>query len=96
MKASKKALELFATMYEERTIRDRLMDAMDLCKDEEERAEILEIMTKHNRKSNAACAKLHDMGYFACRDEDNDYVPTMWRCRQVVAYWDERDGIIEL
>lgn len=97
MKASRKALDLFARMYEERTLRDRLYSALSLCADGSHEAEVLHrFATRHNVESNRAMMALNGLGYSAYRDEEAGYTPILVRSGETVAYWHEHDGVIEL
>lgn len=97
MKASRKTLDLFAHMYEERTLRDYLYAAMGLCVDGSHEAEVLRRFAKrHNTESNRAMMALNSMGYSAYRDEEAGDTPTLVRNGETVAYWHEHEGVIEL
>lgn len=95
MSTKNHALNLFRTMYEERTIRDRLYEVVSLCGDQREADTLQALATQHNAASNRAMMALQDLGYCAYRDDQNDDTPTLRKAGQVVAYWDEYEGVTE-
>lgn len=89
------ALELFNTMYRERTIRDHYYAILSIAPESE--ADTVRSAAKdHNAASNKAMQELEQLGYYAYRDEENEYMPTLAYGNIVIAYWDEYKGIIEV
>lgn len=95
MTTKREALELFNTMYTERTIRDHYFDIRSLCTDESESKQLTDMAFKHNAASNDAMMRLQDAGYSAFRDDDNDYTPTLRKNGLTIATWSECNGVTE-
>lgn len=90
------ALDLFARMYSERTMRDRYSEIRSLCAGTAEEQHAADMAKRHNAESNAAMLALESAGYVACRDEENDDMPTLYKNRMAIAYWDEYSGVTEV
>lgn len=96
MMYKRQALDLFETMYTERTMRDHLDECLFLCKEGSKEADILHQLERdHNTRSNQAMMDLWQLGYDAFRDSRNNEIPTLMHGDVVVAYWDECEGIQE-
>lgn len=93
MTTKREALEIFNTMYTERTMRDHYYDIRALCTNESESKQLTEMACKHNAASNEAMMTLDNAGYCAFRDESNNSIPTLCMGDQVIAYWDEYKGV---